>query len=166
VHCEAFGTQLPEIDKELASVVKEHIRRGLRTDYPTDAVTGIHAILSLPFEHNRDSRHNYRTQPQVQIYKNREESRDAFLYQLRAFMNVRGKVLQPQEADRALERIQVESRNVMHGFLPVNMVWLAQFFCELLLQIDLAPMEETDQELLNIADKDKLRVLTKKRINT
>jgi hypothetical protein len=156
VHCEPFCTLLPEIAKELESVVNKHITQGLRTEYPTDAVTGTHAMLSLPFEHDRDSRHNYRTQQQVQIYKNREESRDAFLYQLRAFMNVRGKVLQPQEADRALERIQVESRNVMIGLLPVNMVWFAQFFCELLLQIGLAPI--FDQELLNIADKDKLQV--------
>jgi hypothetical protein len=166
VHCEPFCTLLPEIAKELESVVTEHITRGLRTEYPTDAVTGTHAILSLPFEHDRDSRHNYRTQQQVQIYKNREESRDAFLYQLRAFMNVKGKVLRPQEADRALERIQVESRHVMLGLLPVNMVWFAQFFCELLLQIGLAPMEETDEELLNIADKDKLQVRTKKLIMT
>lgn len=160
VHCEPFCTQLPEIAKELESVLKDYITRGLRTEYPTDAVTGTHAILSLPFEHDRDSRHNYRTQQEVQIYKNREESRDAFLYQLRAFMNVRGKVLRPQEADRALQRIQLESRNVMNGLLPVNMVWFAQFFCELLLQIGLAPMEETDQELLNIAGKEKLQVRT------
>ena len=166
VHCEPFCTLLPEIAKELESVVNEHIRRGLRTEYPTDAVTGSHAILSLPFEHDRDSRHNYRTQQQVQIYKNREESRDAFLYQLRAFMNVRGKVLRPQEADRALKRIQVESRNVMIGLLPDNMVWFAQFFCALLLQIGLAPDQELDKELLNIADKDKLQVRTKKLIMT
>lgn len=166
VLCEPFCRLLPEIAKELESVVNEHVRRGLRTEYPTDAVTGTHAILSLPFEHDRDSRHNYRSQQQVQIYKNREESRDAFLYQLRAFMNVRGKVLRPQEADRALERIQVESRNVMIGLLPDNMVWFAQFFCALLLQIGLAPDQELDKELLNIADKDKLQVRTKKLMKT
>ena len=38
------------------------------------------------------------------------------------------------------------------------MPWFAQFLCELLLQVGLAPVEETDEDLLNIADKDKLQV--------
>ena len=38
------------------------------------------------------------------------------------------------------------------------MPWFAQFLCDLLLQVGLAPVEETDEDLLNIADKDKLQV--------
>jgi hypothetical protein len=150
--------ELPDLSKELKSVIRDHISRGILNEYRADEVTGTHAILTLPFEHDRDSRHNYRTQAEIEIYKNREESRDAFLYQLRAFMNVRGKMLHDHEAERAMYRIRLESRNVMNGVLRDNLVWFAQFFCDLLLQIGLAPMQETDKELLNIADKDKLQV--------
>jgi hypothetical protein len=158
VQCAPFCMELPDLSKELKSVIRDHISRGILNEYRADEVTGTHAILTLPFEHDRDSRHNYRTQAEMEIYKNREESRDAFLYQLRAFMNVRGKMLHDHEAERAMDRIRLESRNVMNGVLRDNLVWFAQFFCDLLLQIGLAPMQETDKELLNIADKDKLQV--------
>jgi hypothetical protein len=158
VQCEPFRRACPELAEDLSGVLEERIRHGLLADYPSETVTGTHAILSIPFEEERDSRHNYRTQAEVAVYKNREESRDAFLYQLRAFMSVKGKVLRPQEMEKAQERVCQEARNIMNGLLSVNMVWFAQFFCELLLQVGLSPVEETDQELLSIADKDKLQV--------
>jgi hypothetical protein len=162
VQCTPFRTALPALETELDLVLQSHIARGLRTEYPPNAITGTHAIFSLPFQHNRDSRHNYKSQAEVAMYKNREESRDAFLYQLRAFVDVRkgSLLLRPQaEVDHALERIRDESRKVIHRLLRVNMAWFAQFFCDLLLQMGLAPMEEMDQELLTIAgNKEKLQV--------
>ena len=115
-------------------------------------------LLTLPFDHDRDSRHNYKSRDDAAVYKNREESRDAFLYQLRAFQNIRGTVVDATQAERSVDRIRVASRNVMQGLLKSNMCWFAQLFCELLMQIGLVPMEETDKELLNIAGKDKLQV--------
>ena len=127
-------------------------------EFPSEAITGKHAILSIPFEAHRDSRHNYKTQAEVAVYKNREESRDVFLYELRSFMNVKGKVLRSDEMEKAQNRIGQASRNIMNNLLNVNMVWFAQFFCDLLLQVGLSPVEETDKELLSIADKEKLQV--------
>jgi hypothetical protein len=162
VQCTPFRMALPVLETELDLVLQSHIARGLRTEYPPNAITGTHAIFSLPFQHNRDSRHNYKSQAEVAMYKNREDSRDAFLYQLRAFVDVRkgSLLLRPQaEVEHALERIRDESRKVIHGLLRVNMAWFAQFFCDLLLQMGLAPMEEMDQELLTIAgNKEKLQV--------
>jgi hypothetical protein len=163
VQCEPFRRECPELTQDLNIVLEERIRAGLSlAEYSSDAVTGTHAILSLPFEHGRDSRHNYRTQAEVAVYKNREESRDSFLYELRTFMGVKGKVLRPQEMERAQERVRQESKTIMNRLLSVNMIWFAQFYCELLLQVGLSPVEETDQELLSIADKDKLQRLHKR----
>ncbi len=51
--------------------------------------------------------------------------------------------------------------DIFHRLLSVNATWFAQFYCELLLQVGLSPVQETDQELLNIADTDKLQVSRK-----
>ena len=158
LRCEPFTKALPNIAGELESILGEYSSQGLRMDYPTDEVTGTHAMFNLPFDYDRDSRNNYRTQDEAAIYKNREESRDAFLYQLRAFINVRGRVLRAQEVDRSLEKIRKDAKMIVDRLLNINMAWFAQFFCDLLLQVGLAPIEETDQELLNIADKEKLQV--------
>lgn len=165
VRCEPFCRACPELAKDLSEVLEERIRHGLLADYSSEAVTGTHAILNIPFEEERDSRHNYRTQAEISVYKNREESRDSFLYELRAFMNVKGKLLKPQEMEKAQERVRQEARNIMNRLLSVNMVWFAQFFCELILQVGLSPVEETDQELLSIADKDTLQVREREESN-
>jgi hypothetical protein len=161
VQCAPFRRECPKLTEDLNLVLEERARQGLLVDYPPEDITGTHAILSLPFEHERDSRHNYKTQSELAIYKNREESRDAFLYLLRTFMSSKGKVLHSRESEKAQERLQEGSKNMMNGLLSVNMVWFAQFFCELLLQVGLSPVEETDEELLSIADKDKLQVSTR-----
>ena len=158
VQCPPFVTCCPEIVEDLKAVVEERLRQGQITLKSPEDITGTHAMLSLPFEVERDSRHNFKTQSEMAIYRNREQSRDAFLYQLRSFMSVKGKVFQAQDMEIAQKRLQEESRKITNGLLIVNMPWFAQFLCELLLQVGLAPVEETDQELLNIAGKDKLQV--------
>ena len=158
VRCGPFQRHCPELSQEVSNVLEEYGTQGLLVEFPTEAVTGTHAILSLPFDKERDSRHNYKTQAEVAVYKNREESRDAFLRELRTFMSVKGRVLRPQDLERAQERVRQESKDIMNGLMNVNMMWFAQFYCELLLQVGLAPVQETDQELLNIADREKLQV--------
>ena len=160
--CYPFRSAMPDLAKELDIVMQDRIMAGLRTEYLVNAVTGSHAMMALPFEHDRDSRHHFKSQEEIAMYKNREHIRDSFLYQLRAFIEVRkgSFLLRPQgEVDRALEQIRAESRRVIQTLYRINLAWFAQLFCDLLLQIGLAPMEETDQELLSIAgDKDKLQV--------
>jgi hypothetical protein len=162
LRCEPFQRHCADVAQDLNVLLEEYSRQGLLVEFPTENVTGTHAILSLPFEKERDSRHNYKTQAEVAVYKNREESRDAFLGELRVFMSVKGRVFRPQDMERAQERVRQESKGIMNGLLSVNMMWFAQFFCELLLQVGLAPVQETDQELLNIADRDKLQVSLKR----
>ena len=158
VQCPPLIKSCTEIVEDLKAVVEERLRQGQITLKSPEDITGTHAMLSLPFEVERDSRHNFKTQSEMAIYRNREQSRDAFLYQLRSFMSVKGKVFQAQDMEIAQKRLQEESRKITNGLLIVNMPWFAQFLCELLLQVGLAPVEETDQELLNIAGKDKLQV--------
>ena len=158
IQCPPFTSSCSDLVEDFKLILEDRIRRGQITLQSPEDITGTHAMLSLPFEEERDSRHNYRTQSEMTIYRNREHSRDAFLYQLRSFMNVKGKSFQGQEMEKAQQRLREESRNITNGILIVNMPWFAQFLCELLLQVGLAPVEETDEDLLNIADKDKLQV--------
>ena len=159
----AFQQNLPELTNELGTFLQQQAsQRGalmLATDQPAlFSGTTQTALLTLPFQHDRDSRHNYRTRDELAIYKNREESRDAFLYQLRSFLNVRGKFLDSNQAQRSMMKIRESCRVVVESVLNVNLPWFSEFFCELLLQVGLVPLEETDKELLNIAGKEKLQV--------
>jgi len=119
------------------------------------------ALLTLPFNHERDSRHNFKSREELQLYKNREAVRDAFLYQLRSFLNVRGKVVDVASADEAISRIKSSSRDVVNLILDTNLPWFTEFFCDILVQIGLVPLEETDADVLKIAsnDQDKLQKL-------
>lgn len=129
----------------------------------SESITGTHAIFSLPFEPDRDSRHNFKTQAEISMYQNRELTRDAFLSQLRVFITAKSKVFLPQEVDKVRETAQYESKKIIANILPHNIMWFAQFFCELLLQVGLAPVEEMDQELLQIAnDREKVQKLHKR----
>ena len=168
ITCPPFAMLLPNETKELTAVVERRRESSLTSDVDAVSIAGRTnqtPLLTLPFDHDRDSRHNYRTREEMAIYKNREESRDAFLYQLRAFQNIRGKVLDEVQAERSIDRIRTASRNVIEGILKSNMFWFAQLFCDLLAQIGLVPMEETDKELLNITDKDKLQVRSYRQID-
>ena len=130
----------------------------------SESITGTHAIFSLPFEPDRDSRHNFKTQAEIWMYQNRELTRDAFLSQLRVFITAKSKVFLPREVDKVRETAQFESRKIINNVSSHNMIWFAQFFCDLLVQVGLAPVEEMDQELLQIVadDRDKLQKLHKR----
>lgn len=111
--------------------------------------------LTLPFDHARDSRHNFRSVDSSKIYKEREGLRDSFLYQLRAFQDVRGRLME----EKHVEAIRYQSREMLKNLSPQNTLWFVSFFCELLLQIGLVPVSETDSEVVKqIGDKKRLQV--------
>lgn len=117
------------------------------------------ALLTRPFDEQRDSRHKFKTVREQRIYKNREETRDGFLYNLRSFINSRGKGFDNGEAERTEQRVQREARATVYALMDANVAWFCDFFCEMLLQIGLIAIEETDKELLFLASKDKLSKL-------
>jgi hypothetical protein len=144
VRCRPFYSQLPELAQEFELLIEEQAARGLSTSaLPVGNQT---ALLTLPFNQQRDSRHNYKSREEQALYKNREESRDAFLYQLRAFLSVRGKLVDAAQADKAIRKVKMSSRVVVDDVTDVNMSWFAGFFSDLLLQIGLVPLQETDKE--------------------
>ncbi|KAG7347126.1 hypothetical protein IV203_006195 [Nitzschia inconspicua] len=157
VQNEIFCSLCPSIAADLYRHLED---TKMEHDHSSHAVT-THAIFSLPFEHDRDSRHNYKTQSEIALYRNREESRDAFLSQLRTFMTAKSRAFLSRDVDRIRATTQQESRRIIETISNVNMVWFAQFFCELLLQVGLSPVEEMDQDLLSFVnyDKDRLQKL-------
>lgn len=72
--CAPFRKHCVALTKDLTAIVEEYDRRGLSGEFPPEAVTGTHAILTLPFDQERDSRHTYRTQAEIRLYKNRKRS--------------------------------------------------------------------------------------------
>ena len=115
--------------------------------------------LTLPFDHARDSRHNYRSLDLNRLFKEREELRDSFLYQLRAFQDVRGRLMEHELAEKNIGSLKFASREMLMNISPGNAMWFVNFFCDLLLQIGLSPISETDSEVLKqIGDKKRLQV--------
>jgi hypothetical protein len=115
--------------------------------------------LTLPFDHARDSRHNYRSLDLNRLFKEREELRDSFLYQLRAFQDVRGRLIEHELAEKNIDSLKYASREMLMNVSPGNAMWFVNFFCDLLLQIGLSPISETDSEVLKqIGDKKRLQV--------
>jgi len=48
----------------------------------------------------------------------------------------------------------------METLLECNILWFVEFFVDLLLQIGLVPLEETDKDILSsVADRDRLQKL-------
>ena len=117
------------------------------------------ALLTIPFQPERDSRHNFRTREGSLIYKNREECRDAFLYQLRTFLHGKGQMVDSTEASRVRTKLRHSSRAIVNDLSTPNISWFAQVFIELLLQIGHVPLQETDSELLQTVDQEKLQKL-------
>lgn len=112
--------------------------------------------LTLPFDYARDSRHNYRSVQKNMIFTEREQLRDSFLFQLRAFQDVRGRLM---EQEKNIISLQHASREILNNISPGNMLWFVNFLCDLLLQTGLAPISETDSEVLRqIGDKKRLQV--------
>jgi len=125
----------------------------------TSLFTSKVANFTVPFDENRDSRHNYRSRDQTMLFSNREESRDKFMYQLRAFQEIRGTVVDPSQADMYIDEIKKSCQEMVRSLKTGNSFWFAEFFCDLLLQIGLVPMEETDKEMLKNVDKERLKKL-------
>lgn len=157
VQCPQFRAQLPETTKEIEGAIQEATANSQA--YIRSAPRSQTAQLTLPFDHSRDSRHNYKTQEQQAMYKNREDTRDGFLYELRLFLSARGRLVDASESDRAVEQIQKASRLILDNLMDSNLPWFSEFFCDLLLQIGLVPLEETDEDLLKMENKDKLQKL-------
>jgi hypothetical protein len=115
--------------------------------------------LTLPFDHARDSRHNYRSAQLNMIYKEREELRDSFLFQLRGFQDIRGRLMEQEQVEKSIVSLQHASREILSNVSPGNTFWFVNFVCDLLLQTGLAPISETDSEVLRqIGDKKRLQV--------
>ena len=86
---------------------------------------------------------------------------DVFLFQLRAFQQMKGTVLNPTQIQKSLDTIKQALCQMMVELLPSNKPWFAELFTDLLLQIGLVPMQELDADILkNVADKDRLQVRT------
>jgi hypothetical protein len=155
-----FRLYLPELTTELEEAMQQKANNGFAVEQ-VNLFSGVSqtALLTLPFHKERDSRHYFKSQDEKIIFKNREENRDAFLYQLRSFLSVKGRTLDSVQSQRSMDKIKFNCRIVLDGVMNVNMPWFAQFFCELLLQVGLVPLEETDKELLCIAGKETLQKL-------
>mmetsp|Transcript_2321 Transcript_2321/g.3443 ORF Transcript_2321/g.3443 Transcript_2321/m.3443 type:complete len:1050 (+) Transcript_2321:64-3213(+) len=160
VSCPPIRENLTDLVGELSVILSK--RQSTSTEIERGFSGSTQPILALPFDQTRDSRHNYKSREEQALYKNREESRDAFLYQLRNFQNIRGKVLDLAELESSLVTIRRSAQNVIQGIQVANMHWFAEIFFDLLLQIGLIPMEETDKDLLKITNKEKLQKLHKR----
>ena len=163
----SFKKNLPEVVGNLQQRISED--RGGSSDR-VDSLDGAVAAMSIagasntpfltvPFDEDRDSRHNYRSRDRTMLFNNREESRDKFMFQLRAFQEIRGTVLDPAQANVYISDIKVACQEMIQGLLPGNFDWFSGLFTDLLLQIGLVAVEETDKDVLKqVADKDRLKV--------
>lgn len=162
-----FVKLLPELAQEIQEKVECHsiavLVQGGYVQHDgrnSELVSGMNTIITLPFQHERDSRHNFRSKDLSSIYNNREKCRDSFLSQLRAFQQMRITMINPTEVQRSLDDIQVSLVRMKTELLPSNIIWFVEFFTDLLLQIGLVPMQELDDEILkNVADKHRLQKL-------
>ena len=161
VQCPLFQREIPDLVRQVEEMLAH---RTAAVSAPMGDFMERHrtALLTVPFDLARDSRHNFRGLDAQALFKNREESRDAFLYQLRSFVNIRGKVLAQAEVDRTIRTIKRSSHELATRILHSNIPWFCDFFCDLLMQVGLVPLEETDTDLLKLADQDKLQQLHKR----
>jgi len=84
---------------------------------------------------------------------------DSFLYQLRSFQKLKSSLLDPHQMDHFMQESRIASKDLIQCLFPSNVSWFAEFFCDLLLQIGLVPMQETDADILShVSDQDKLQV--------
>ena len=153
-HCPTLVATLKDtMNRDKATLIFETGQKALGSDSKTPHLT-------LPFDYERDSRHNYRSLDLSRLFKEREELRDSFLYQLRAFQEVRGKLMGNEESDNIINSIKREARDMMKNVSPGNIDWFVNLFCDLLLQIGLLPVGETDSEVLrHVTDKKRLQKL-------
>lgn len=155
-----FTQYLPDVSEQLTQFIETYDLES--TDIHNMIGSSIihqTAHLTIPFKPERDSRHNFRTREGSIIYKNREECRDAFLHQLRAFLHMKGKMIDSAEASRVLAKLRHSSKVIVNDLSMPNISWFAEVFIEMILQIGHIPLQETDTELVQTVDKDKLQKL-------
>lgn len=157
--CALFQKVIPEVVKEVDFLLSAY---GDDVTFDLTEIASRTPQLTLPFDEKRDSRHNYKTRNEQILYKNREETRDAFLFQLRSFLNVKGKIMDHTQSEKAIDKIRRGARILIDGVKDVNRVWFATFFTDMLLQLGLVPLQEMDQDILKIDDKDKVQKLHKR----
>ena len=149
----------PQLHGTLVKIAKADSVLLLESGEKTLGSSAKSAHLTLPFEHGRDSRHNYKSVEQNKLYKEREETRDAFLHQLRTFQDMRGKLMDPEQSHKVKCSIESASRMLTSRISAENMTWFVDLFCDLLLQIGLTPVSETDTEIIKqIGDRKKVHV--------
>ncbi|GKY96316.1 hypothetical protein MPSEU_000591300 [Mayamaea pseudoterrestris] len=156
VQSSAFRLQLPQLTAEFETMLSQRSDKSILLEIAPMHQT---ALFSLPFDEQTDSRHNFKTTMQQAAYKNREETRDRFLYNLRAFLSVRNKEFDNKLVDAARERVKAEARTTIDLLLDSNLDWFCNFFCQFLLQIGLVPLEESDQDIQNLTSQAKLSKL-------
>lgn len=156
---DSFQKNLPEVTDSIVSIIQSRITT-------TETFSGFgsvafdqKAFFALPFKESRDSRHNYRTKAEQMMYNNRENSRDAFLHHLRSYLSIKGKIINYEYWLQELRKLKQASCEIVQGLLSSNLKWFSEFFCDMLLQIGLIPLQETDIDLLHIADQEKLQKL-------
>eukprot|EP00941_MAST-03F_sp_MAST-3F-sp1_P001864 g1864.t1 len=110
--------------------------------------------FSLPFRAATDSRNHFRTPAQMAVYQNRENTRDAFLQQLRQFQTwLHGSAGQlgigAQAKAQHEATLQRCARDLLADVMPQNISWFAQLFLSELLQVCTAS-GETDQDVWHL----------------
>ena len=156
---QSLRTICPHFMKKIDSILKEEEEQQVDRNLSNHEYIGMMktSIIDLPFQSERDSRHNYRTSELSRLYSNRESTRDSFLRLLRTFQSTTSHFGSNKED--LLIKLQKESNDIILSLDQENMFWFAEIFCDLLLQVGLTPMQETDAEILEqISDKEKLQV--------
>ena len=124
----------------------------------TSTTASSHLLYSRPFNNLTDSRNDFRSAEHSKMYSNREECRDVFLAQLRSFQDLKSMI-----DDGVIEIYNENLRRTIYSLLSIldmrNMVWFAEFFCDMLIQIGISTAQETDDEILaNRGAKDQTKI--------
>lgn len=121
---------------------------------------GVGMKLMVPFREETDSRNHFRTPKLVEVYTNRERTRDGFLEILRKFYTHGQHHFKAAEAPDDRKTMQTR---LVSQLLESNYEWFAHFFVVELLQIGLFPIGERDPEVLvletNQHDQERLQKL-------
>jgi len=160
LHCAKLISLLQDIETSNQQASRDNHGPVTPTKSPLKHQT---ALFTLPFDPNRDSRHNFRSVNEQAVYKNRESIRDVFLNQLRAYYNKNNAQIQQTLKVHSTAHIREAVRTVMNVVQPENMSWFADFFRDLLLQLGPVPVvREADRDLLQKTDSDTLEKLNQR----
>ncbi|KAL7572062.1 hypothetical protein ACA910_001711 [Epithemia clementina (nom. ined.)] len=165
VSCPTVKAHSPDLIVQLLELEQEHESgspiSGPRSRFPSRSSANQTALFTLPFDPARDSKHKFRSPEEQALFKNRESVRDIFLLQLRNFHNEKSKLhIIGSSLKRTAAQDRQMVRTVMDGISSDNLAWFAEFFKDLLLQLGPVPVvQETDKDLLQIADSEILQKL-------